>query len=794
MIFFILLLIKIMLFMNITKVENNQILIFMTSTLITLFIFGLIHFSKTKKKNIIGLSVYFVISILMFIDVMHYSYFNTLPSVSALNLVGQVGAVGESVRELFTLKNALFLIDLPFLIVYTIKSTKIDPKTYNKCIRWGILGGAFALLVIFLSILSAKDLLAPVSSQEFFTYHIKDIKQNTISSEVAEGSSMLTQEDLDQLKERNKLIEGEYTGIGKNKNLIVIQVEALQNFVINLEYEGQEVTPNLNKLINEKGSLYFNNYHQHIGRGNTSDAEFVTNNSLYPSDEESIYQEYANNKFYGLPWILRNNGYSAWVFHGYKKEFWNREKAYVNIGFERFVSEEDYKFTEDETSGFGIIDEVFFDQTMDYMKELDNVNDNPFYAFMITLTSHTPFEIPEKLQYLDLKEEHKGTMLGNYLQAIHYADKALGQFLESLKKEGYYDNSVIAIYGDHFAMKAVKDEEINLMTDFLKRPYNMDDVMNVPLIIHIPGIEDTKTITKLGSQLDFLPTILNIMGYENDKGIMFGRDLINYEGDTYVAPLAYAVKGSFIDDDVIFYMSRDGIFKNSTAVDRETGKEIEDISGLRDTYEMAIDEINKSNYILKKDILRYLIDNNGHIDLKALEALNIPKEKKIPKCYENVVKELKKSIFMGKKVLSVDVKWSDNKENVLLSDGTDVYELAKFMVEHKDVYAILRTSEKDESVFLKIKDLYPHLRDRFIVEMTDFEDHANLTMRAYKNIMLNLTENQYTEEEVIEFLNRSPLLGVILNKDSANESFVKTLKNMNALVYIDNNDCLKLLK
>ncbi len=187
---------------------------------------------------------------------------------------------------------------------------------------------------------------------------------------------MFTQEDLEKLKDRTYLEEGKYTGIGKGKNLIVIQVEALQNFVINLHYDGQEITPNLNRLIQEQGTLYFDKYFQLIGRGNTADAEFVSNNSLYPSMDEPTYSQYEGNTFYGLPWVLRDNGYTAWVFHGYEKEFWNRERAYPNQGFQRFISEEDFDLVE--TIGFGISDEEFYKQSINYLKELDSIDDNPF--------------------------------------------------------------------------------------------------------------------------------------------------------------------------------------------------------------------------------------------------------------------------------------------------------------------------------------------------------------------------------------------------------------------------------
>src|SRR5690606_31248075 len=96
-----------------------------------------------------------------------------------------------------------------------------------------------------------------------------------------------------------------------------------------------------------------------------------------------------------------------------------------------------------------------------------------------------------------------------------------------------------------------------LMSEYLGYTYDLDEMMKIPLIIHIPGENINETISKVGSQLDFMPTILNIMGYQNEKGIMFGRDLINYQGESLVAPQTYAVKGSVITDEILLEMSRD---------------------------------------------------------------------------------------------------------------------------------------------------------------------------------------------------------------------------------------------
>ena len=428
MIFPIVIILKNLLFMNLTNVVYNRFPILIVNGLITLFLFSIIYFSNYKNKRRLGFILYSIISFIMFADIMYYSFFNTLPSIIMLKQMGQVAAVGDSVFELLSFKNLLFILDIPILII-GFKKLKgvlaIEERKYNRIVKWGVPLTLFLVLIIFSLNLSEEGLVGPVSNQELYTYHVKDIKKAIIDNDIAESSGAFTEEDFNELKARSKLKDTKHTGIGKDRNLIVIQVEALQNFVINRSYNGQVITPNLNKLVEDSGSLYFDNYYQLIGRGNTSDAEFITNNSLHPSMEDPTYTQYEKNTFYGLPWLLRDRGYNVWAFHGYEKEFWNREKAYVNQGYQRFLSSEDYDPVE--ASGFGITDEKFFEQSMDYIKELDSIDDDPFYAFLITLTSHTPFEISEELRFLDIEEEHKDTILGHYLQAVHYADIEIGR-------------------------------------------------------------------------------------------------------------------------------------------------------------------------------------------------------------------------------------------------------------------------------------------------------------------------------------------------------------------------------
>lgn len=571
-------------------------------------ILSIIYKSGSKHKKKYAFAFYASISILMLINAIYFKQFNALTSIMLLTQMKQLNTIGDSLKVLLNVEIIALIIDLPIILIYSwFKSKKTIAKTegstsLNYLKNPKIL--AMALVLLF-SVNTINGQVKSIVSQELFSYHLIDMKNNLIpKDELAEASEVLTQNEIDELISRRNLEDGKLTGIGKDKNLITIQVEALQNFVIDLEYNGQEITPNLNKLIKDQASLYYNNYYQLTGRGNTSDAEFASLNSMYPSINIPTYHKYADNTFYGLPKLLKDNGYTPWAFHGYVKEFWNRDKVYGKQGFERFISEENFVY--DDTIGFGLKDEDFFNQSMEYIKRLDKIDDNPFFAFMITLTSHTPYGLPEEYKEILLKEEHEGTLVGNYLQAIHYTDKQLGKFIEGLKKEGLYDHTLIAIYGDHFAIPYSNEPERDNMTALLGEEYDFDSMMNIPLIIHIPGAEINETINNIGSQLDFYPTMANIMGVKIEKGLICGRDMNNYKGKNQVYPIMYMTMGSFIDNDIVFELSKDNIFDHSRAKSIKTGQPL-DINKYKNTSKKALNEIYKSNYILKLNLLKTLI-------------------------------------------------------------------------------------------------------------------------------------------------------------------------------------------
>ncbi|AKL95343.1 alkaline phosphatase superfamily [Clostridium aceticum] len=382
--------------------------------------------------------------------------------------------------------------------------------------------------------------------------------------------------------------------LAKNKNVIVIQAESVQGFVINKEIEGQPITPVLNELINNN-SIYFSQFYEQVGWGNTSDAEFVSHNGFYPSVKTFSYKAYEDNDFTSLPILLKNQGYSTIAFHGNEANFWNRESIYPSQGLDTFISIEELQ--QDELIGIGLSDGSLFRQSINYLKQ----QTKPFYGFYITLTSHHPFIMEEQYQGLDIQGEYKDTLLEDYLQTVHYLDKEIGNFIKMLKEADLYDNTMIVVYGDHQGLDMRNEEANELLTSFLGKPYEEDEMFRVPLITHIPDSSLQEEITTAGGQIDFLPTMANLLGLKVEPDKTLGKDLLNID-DGFVAKQVHVARGSFIDHEKIFIMSNDGIFENSRAWNIHTGESV-NLEECRDGYERALAEVNLSEYVLQNNLI-----------------------------------------------------------------------------------------------------------------------------------------------------------------------------------------------
>lgn len=549
------------------------------------------------------------VTFLIIADMLYYRYFSNVLSLNILTQASVVTSVKSSVFSLIHMSDIIFILDLLLIPLCLIIGSRFNKSVRTSC-RNRIIRTVFALAIGIglcrygiMNLLETQpnifksfyDKVYIVQNIGLLSFHSIDAfkfieSKNKEALPVTEDKKQEIKEFFGEMKVKTPEAP-EFFGIGKDKNLIVVQVEALQEFVINRSINGKEITPNLNKLI--KSSIYFDNYYTETAGGGTSDAELLSNVSLFPVREGSTYIRFSGNDYYSLAGKMSEHGYMTSAMHAFRPGFWNRSVMYQTLRFDRFVSKDDY--VEDEISGMGLTDKSFFRQSLEYMEK----QKEPYYTLLITLTSHYPFDNDKKYYGSFDVGKYKDTFFGNYLEAIHYADEALGEFISELEAKGLMDRSVLAVYGDHFAIPNDKKE---YLADFLQlgkmNEYNWIKQQRVPLIIRLPGGEGSGIRHIAGGGVDFMPTVLNIMGVDGSNVPMLGRDLLNSQEG-----IAVLRHGYFITDKYICLTSK------GVAYDAESGSShpIEELEGeikLSARLLEYSDAITENN--LTKELIEYL--------------------------------------------------------------------------------------------------------------------------------------------------------------------------------------------
>ena len=665
-----------------------------------------------------------------------------------------------------------------------------------------------ALLILSLLVfnVSGSFMITSLSNQEIYSFHIKDIAGALTGTNMTGTNSdyMYTVTDSYQTEKNGPLF-----GVAKGKNLIVVQMESMQNLVINKTYNGQEITPNLNKLI-KGNTVYFDHYYQQIGSGNTSDAEFATNNSIYGTLASYTYKLFAGNYFKGLPKLLKEQGYETAVYHAHEdRNFWNREEAYKSIGFDTYyggiggTEKKQYNMTE--WMGWGLTDTEFFKQTVPYLEKMAQ----PFYSFIITLSNHHPYIMLDKYQFIKLLPEDKGTTFGNYLNSAAYTDYAIGQLIQELKDDGIYDNSIIAFYGDHLGLPKTDEGIKTSVSRFLGKEYDFDTMMNIPLIITVPGTDQNinQTVSISGGQMDFLPTIAYLMGFDSLDTVYLGHNLLTIDSG-FVAEQTYMTKGSFFQDDIAYEMSRDGVFENGRAWNIKTGKSVP-VKDCYEGYMRSMGLINTSDYILENDVLRKIYLENQNVSsafsktatMKYPEKIAVAGAPNMELTGTNSLEALNASYDAGNRNIKINVCWTKDKEAVLLSswndlskyfdtgkdqeitledfDGLDMkngltsmdyHALIAWVKEHPDV-TIYTQAERSADYFMKcVKEQDGSVADQFVLEVPGMVEYTGL----YPSV-LNIDVGGNTVDQLLEFIDLNNVPAVSMTKAEADGKYKKIL-------------------
>lgn len=533
------------------------------------------YFNEANKQFRYLLITLCVFVLMAVINSIYYTFYNSFASFSLITALGQVGEVSDAVYENLEWIQIIYII---FPIIFILYNKYLHNRDYfnfvakfekGKELFVSIIITGTIVLITIVSTLNAaaysrlskqwnREII--VDTFGLITYQANDLintlKPAMISLFGYDVALLNFEEFYEEYgieKSNNK-----YTDIYKDKNLILVHMESINTFLVDLKVNDIEITPNINKIA--KDGMYFSNFFPQIGVGTSSDTEYTLNTSLMPPQNGTAFVSYFDRDYITLTNLLKDKGYYTFSMHGNKANMWNRDRMYPSIGYDKFYAEPEFDI--DETVGLGLSDSSFFRQLLPMLEDIEE-NNKKYMGTIITLTHHTPFKFDEDLfedfdftltHYDEELEEDivreyiNDTKLGDFLRSAHYADKALGEFMHYVNESKYFDDTVFVFYGDHDPKLSRREfnryynynkEEDKILTeedeheDYVHYDYYANELnKKTPLIIYEKNKKLKEEITDLVGMIDVMPTLGNMFGVYNKYAL--GNDIFSMKDENMI--------------------------------------------------------------------------------------------------------------------------------------------------------------------------------------------------------------------------------------------------------------------
>lgn len=481
-----------------------------------------------KKGDYISFAVLFLVSLLMIANIMYYDAFGCQIPLYGYSMIGNLKGFEDSIYEYFN----LWWLILPLIVFtgYLIYIFYGDHKlniniwillaisilnvvvTYNYPERFK---DAYARLKVTHIENSATTVLYSPLTNLIYQYNesskqdLTDYNESTISSIIEDNSQKL----VDRTNGR------------RYSSIVIILVESLESFVIDLNINNVCITPNLTKFSFDEKTLYAPFVESEVGVARSMDAQLIVNCGLLPPSNEAFCFQYAGNNYPSIAKALTEHKGTD-ICINLTTDFsstYNQDVISKAFGYKDLLTRTD--FDTDPPSQTHVDDSVFLSQSIDKLEDyLWPVNKSAVVQ-IVSYSTHAPFRLPLTTNRLEFPGVN--TKLVKYLNVVKYTDAAIGRFVKYLQQRDDYDSMLIVITGDHNAFPKSKYEELGIETmSGYKEPF-------IPLIIlnsASPGIISHKT-----RQSSIYPTLLELLGLSNNAWPGVGRSVFNQDSIPYDA-------------------------------------------------------------------------------------------------------------------------------------------------------------------------------------------------------------------------------------------------------------------
>ena len=538
------------------------------------WIFLMVGFALLFKKKVskILYIISFSICLIMFlVHSVYFSYFKNFFDFSSLVFAGEAGAylvdaikssplwvyittfvsitlAHFSVRFMpdnkkkFNYKHLLLIIAI-FLGVHT-----ITPHFLGKAVSsWDAWRKPRNVYNVF------NDNNRSMQVAGFYEYNFRNFYVNFLKKEekLEDENNLLLEE---KFNEDTSEYKNKYTGMFEGKNVIFVQLESIDKFLVT-----KEIMPTLYSL--SKNSINFNNHFSFVsGGGSTFNSEYMVNTGYTTpiTLNKGAYTFSKNDYSYSLPNLLKKEGYTVNAFHMNTPEYYSRSLNYKSFGYDSFNSlklldngnyyTDDSYWLDTELINNPIFNEKIFNK------------EQKFASFIITYSAHMPFQSNKGV--CSLLVEDKETELSEYeclkLQARE-TDNMLKLLIENLEEKELIDDTILVLYADHY-LYTLTDK--TLLDKFKTTENNL--INHTTWMIWSNGMKK-KNVNDVTSQLNILPTVANLFGLEyhpnyylmpdalgdDYEGLVFFNDYSWYNGKVYVDNGVVTNNGKISDKELV---------------------------------------------------------------------------------------------------------------------------------------------------------------------------------------------------------------------------------------------------
>lgn len=447
-------------------------------------------------------------------------------------------------KDNFNYKNVIIVV-LVFLLIHLLL-----PNLYgsaNSSLEWNTWQNPRNIYKNF------NDANKSMSITGLYEYTIRNFYITFLQTEEEE-----TSEDYEFLMEAFSVNNNEvnkYTGIFKNKNLIFVQLEGIDDWLLT-----EKDMPTLYGMLNNS-FVFQNHYSYYNGGGSTFNSEFAVNTGFITplSYTQNAYSFNKNSFPYSMANMFKNQDYVVNAFHMNSGEYYSRQTNYTNWGYDKYYGLLDINDYKDKsyTLDRELINDVTFQEKM-FPK------DSKFVDYLITYSNHLPFTNTKgvcKLLYdmeMDLDDtvdmgEESSSMFVQLTEEecirkqAHETDYMMELLLKKLTELNLIDDTVIVVFTDHY-LYTVEDKTI---LDKYKNTSN-NLINKTPFFIWQNNMKRTN-IKEVTSQLNILPTTLNLFGINYNPNYYIGSDALssNYKGIVFFSDYSWYDGNIYVDNGVI---------------------------------------------------------------------------------------------------------------------------------------------------------------------------------------------------------------------------------------------------